>query len=422
MTALPDPPGFGPPRPSRRTTATVLAAVGLILLFRRPDQLLRPQFWAEDGIIFFWQSWRLGGARALIEPYSGYLHLVPRLFAWAGNALPVLWRPAFYNWGAWTVTLAVAALICRYVRLEGVARPETRVGFAIALALAPHGGEVFLTQAALQWILAPLQILLILQRPARGRGELWTDCLLLAVAGLTGPMAILLLPLLAARVVLYGPPSRSGWAAPGTVAVAALAQGWSVWHSERLAVPPLARDAQNWLRAAGFELPGRLFFGDQLPELLGGAFWVLTPALAAAFFLLWLAAREPRRRWFALALLATAAIFWAAGVRIFADHPERMQPLRSGMRYFYVPYVLAIWTLLLLRETSGARLWPRRTAEALLALVLLASATRFTWPREPDYNWAETARRLERGERTLVRQPGPVPGGWYYEVEPVPAR
>lgn len=400
-------------KPGWPATLTTLGVMAVVLLFRRPEQLLRPQFWAEDGIIYFWQAWRWGGGRALLEPYAGYHHLIPRLLAWLADTLPVLWRPAIYNWGALGVTLGVGALICRYCRLD--LRAETRVGLALALVLVPHGGEVFLTQAALQWLLAPLLLLLIVQRPAVSRGQLWADALLFAVAGLTGPMLLLLLPLFGCRFALHGRPRRAEvplfLAVVGAVAV----QGWTVWHSDRFLVPAPSRDPHAWLKAVGFVAPGRLFFGDQLPELLGGAFWLLTPVLVAGMVWLWRRVGTSPR-WLAFACVTGAVLFYAASIRIFADRPEALQPLGSGTRYFFMPYVLTAWTLLILREQATGP--GRRVAEVLLGLGLLAAATHFTWLRQPDFHWPQIARSLARGERTIVRHPGPDPKGWRFEVEP----
>ena len=410
-------------RASVRRAALTVAAAGLILLFRRPEQLLRPQFYGEDGIIFFWQAWRWGGIQALFVPYAGYVHLVPRLFAWLGGALLVLWRPAFYNWAAWGWTLGIVILICRYVRLGDVLVPATRVGLALTLVLVPHSGELFLNQSSLQWIEAPLQLLLILQEPARDRLRLGVDCLLLAVTGLDGPMGLLLVPIIGLRWLRYGPPRRSGWALPATVCLAASVQGWVLAHSDRVNVPPLSRHAADWLRALGFEWPGRLFFGDRLPALLGPAFWVITPALVVVFVLLVHRLRDPRPRWFVLALATAGIIFWVAGIRLFADHPEGVHPMGSGSRY-YTPFVFTLWILLVLRQEVLQRgpWWLRRCAEALLLLALLSSASHFSWRRERDFHWPEAAGRLQRGEGAVVRVPGAGPEGWHFEVEPSPSR
>lgn len=402
---------------SWRDTAAVLGLVALTLLLRRPDSLLRPQFYCEDGIIFFWQAYERGGAAALFVPYAGYLHLIPRLFAWAGEALPILWRPAFDNYGALALTLGWTAMLCRYVRLD--LRGAERVALALATVLVPQGGEVFLTLSNLQWMQVPLLVALILQRPARTRGQLWVEGALLLVGGLTGPMIIFLLPLFAVRWW------RHGWYGRGELVLllpalgAAAIQTWLIAHSERVQFQPPTLAARPWLKALGFELPGRLFLGDQVPELLGNAFWVLTPALlVAAGLLVWRGAATDggHRRRLALVCLFTGAIFLAAALRTVAHDPLILQPLASGSRYCYVPYVMAAWALVLLYGGVPPG-WPRRLAGGLLASMLLASATRFTAPRQPNFHWARQAQHLQAGEATTVRHPALGPEGWYFEVQ-----
>ena len=297
------------------------------LLLRRPDSLLRPQFFCEDGIIFFWQAHERGGLAAIFVPYAGYLHLVPRLFAWAGEILPFLWRPAFYNYGALGFTLVWGALLCRYMRLE--LRGAERAGLALTLVLVPQGGEVFLTLSNLQWIQVPGLAAIILQRPAQTRGLLWAEGIIMLVGSLTGPMAIFLLPLFAVRWWRYRPWTRGELALFLPVVSGAIAQTWFIAHSERVEFKPATFAARPWLKALGFEFPGRLFFGDQVPDLLGNAFWLLTPVLAVVgVVLFWRGAVSDNghRRGLALAFLLTGGLLFAAALRTAVHDPLIFNP------------------------------------------------------------------------------------------------
>jgi hypothetical protein len=59
----------------------VLLLCLIILFYREPDGFLNPQFWAEDGVIFFTQNLTFG-LSAFWKPYAGYLHLTPRIIAY----------------------------------------------------------------------------------------------------------------------------------------------------------------------------------------------------------------------------------------------------------------------------------------------------------------------------------------------------
>ena len=284
------------PLPWLATWRTVGIAA-LILLFRRPEALLRPRFWADDGATCFKDAIEQGGGRVLLTPFQGYLHLVPRLLAWAADALaPVFWRPAFYGWSALVVALLVVMLICRYCRVPLPGGPPTRAALALALFLVPHDGEAFLTLAALQWLFAPLLVLLTLQRPAVNRAELLADAALVVTLGLTGPMLPLVLPLWAFRWFLHGRPRAWGeWGLFGVTLLVAGVQAWTVGHSHRVQFPPLTHNWRRWTFAVGYQFPGRLFFGRELPEMFGAAFWVLTPLLLLLGAALWLAAGRRER-------------------------------------------------------------------------------------------------------------------------------
>ena len=64
---------------SRERWLTLLF-VAVALFYRRPEALLQPQFWQEDGNIFFQGNYELG-LRAVLVPYAGYLILLQRIIA-----------------------------------------------------------------------------------------------------------------------------------------------------------------------------------------------------------------------------------------------------------------------------------------------------------------------------------------------------
>src|SRR5262249_878632 len=84
-----------------RYSAALLVVISLaMMLWIAPDAFRNPNFWAEDGTIFWKQSY--DGWLSIITPYAGCLQLVPRLGALAARAFPLAWTPAVF--------LAVAVL------------------------------------------------------------------------------------------------------------------------------------------------------------------------------------------------------------------------------------------------------------------------------------------------------------------------
>src|SRR6266849_1786619 len=94
---------------SRWQRGALLAIALLLLAARKPEALFNPQFWAEDGSLFFHDA-LLHGFRPLFEPYNGYHNLVPRLLALVLAPVPVVHAPAAYAWAALFVGWGVCAL------------------------------------------------------------------------------------------------------------------------------------------------------------------------------------------------------------------------------------------------------------------------------------------------------------------------
>lgn len=205
----------------------VTALAFALLLARRLDFVLRPQFWAEDGAVFYRDQLTLGFARALLETHSGYVHILPRLIAWALSPLPTLHQPLGYT----LVATALAALCCAWVVRDEHARwlPSRRLRAALALwlACAPVGREVVGNVVNLQWYALWLGFLLVAGAlPSRPAAQLaWSGAL--ALIGASAPGAIALVPLLAARAAVSSGRARALAVLPAVTAVALAAWGWS---------------------------------------------------------------------------------------------------------------------------------------------------------------------------------------------------
>lgn len=86
-----------------------LLIVGIVLLVivKRLESLLIPQLYLEDHFVFFYQNYTLG-LRAILEPYAGYYHTLPRLIALVGGQAPYEYVPLVNN------ILAIGITICLY--------------------------------------------------------------------------------------------------------------------------------------------------------------------------------------------------------------------------------------------------------------------------------------------------------------------
>ena len=95
-----------PPK-NRISYASLVALLAACLLFLRGVPRLRDAaFFAEDGQIFLSQAHDRGFA-ALVQPYEGYLHVIPRIIAAVLEPFPVTAAPVLYAVAALLVHVAM---------------------------------------------------------------------------------------------------------------------------------------------------------------------------------------------------------------------------------------------------------------------------------------------------------------------------
>jgi hypothetical protein len=382
-----------------------VALVLLILFIRKPDAFLNPQFWAEDGSIFFTQQVLLG-IRAHDEPYAGYFNEVPRLVASLAALLPHLYAPALYNGAA---LLVLAGLVWKlYSPRLGLPCP---LAFALAVALVPHvGGEVFVSLANVQWILALLLLAVALQRSPETPAQAAGDAVLVLLTGLTGPFIFFALPLLAWKAWRHR--SRLDLPVLIVAAGAAAVQVWALSHSSIEAPPPTPAEPGTWSRILGQRLIGSAFLGIEIAYALHPGFLIAAGLLLLAG-ILWTLRRSPEHLERAgLSLLFAAAILAGMCVK-FSAAPGLLIPPGAGARYFFIPYVVLAWCLLL--TFAASRGAPRALAATALLAMLAASLTSgFRSPALEDLRWADHAGRIGGPEAEVWI---PInPQGWMIHI------
>ncbi len=358
----------------------------LALVFaRRPETFLHPQFWAEDGPVFFVQADLLHG-RALVMPSAGYHHLLLRLIAGAASALDARWIPAAYC-AASIIVLAGLALALFSPRLD----LPYRAACALAIVLIPHTGEAIGNLTNLQWVGALGLVWLLLARDAGSARQHVTDAAIAVVLGLTGTFSILFAPLFAWRA--WHRRTRASIVLGFLVSLAAGVQVWTLVHN-----PPPPSDAEPFTVESvwwfvGFRLPADLFlpqvWATQLPRRVLDALGLLTVGALVTVACLPGEQRERRALLVAALLAVLAATLYRArhGLTAFAG-------LQNGDRYLFIPKVLVVWLLISGWNRTGMR-WITRLA---CAAMLIATCTRWRYERLPDRHWDDYARRIDAGE------------------------
>jgi hypothetical protein len=394
----------------RLTTLVVVVAAAIIVAARKPDALLNPQFWAEDGTIFFLQQYERGAA-AFLQEYAGYLHLAPRLVALVADwCFPYSAAPAVYNGISLLVCLAaVAAVFSRRLPLD------YKPLLALTLVLVPHQtNEVFLNITNVQWLLCVLLILVLLKdRPDQKHGNVAlayaADLLTLALCGLTGPFVLLLIPFFAVRFALERNRYRAGMLA-AAVAVASIQSYFVVSHVKLTSGGGISTDWNTYGAILGHKLFGNLFLGEwtyQTSWIPWVAFYAGTLALIA-----WLAL--PRNRLAVLLLLGIHFAVLAATVYKFKANPECLIPTVNGPRYFYLPYVTMVWSLVCCLGHWRQK-WKHCGPILLMCGALISSlADGFRSDPLVDYDWPTHSQAIGTQEVVI-----PInPPGWTIVLKP----
>ncbi len=391
-----------------RVLFCTLLLAAAILALRKFDAFVNPQFWAEDGRIFFREQY-LQGCRAVWEPYAGYLHLAPRWVACVADVVagPAL-APALYNGLSLAITMLVLASIFDR-RLDLPYKPA----LALAVVLTPHPiAEVFVTITNIQWImaLALLQVLLKADPPQRQGGWLpagMADHATVLVCGLTGPFSVLFAPLYAVSVSLR--PTRHRVLLLISLVVVAAIQCWHLAQSSADA-STVVPEAKTLVSVVGLRLFGGAFIPyvswRELPVLQFGLYGLLLTFLLYA----------TRRRLVDTALMLGAGIVVvaAAMVKFRGDLPQFVV-FTNGPRYFYIAHVGMAWVLII--AVASNRGWCRQLS-VLLLLLMLATSLLGGFRSTPfvNHRWTEASRQI--GERALSI---PInPPGWSVDLPPRP--
>jgi hypothetical protein len=401
--ALPDVDAVIAPGAARRWLifAGMVLLFGALLFLRKPDALLNPQLWAEDGTVFLNQNEEFGIA-AWWHPYAGYLHLVPRLVAAVGARLDPCDLPAFYNLTCFIGTWAVAvSLLSRRVAVPG------RFWLALAFVLVPHTGEVFFQLCNVQWVLALFLVRQLLLEPAATRTQLVADSTVLALVSFTGPFCIVLWPLFAWRTWRHRT-QRATWVELGIVTVAAMAHV----IANRIAPfdHPPANGGLDPLQIAAFvgqRISGVLLLGWGGAATLGFGVRVgFGCALALTVVALVYGSRRSVVAPAIVVLVVAAGLLLGStlirGGRGFYTEPQ----LEMGDRYLFLPRVLLCWTAIAATAGLARAKW---LPGVLMTAAIAVNVPHFVVPTAIDYRWHDYCHLLKDGHPAEIPT---LPKGW----------
>lgn len=397
----------------------------LILYSRRPDAVLNPQFYAEDGAIFYRDAYSLG-LHSLLLAHGGYFHAVPRLAALLAQLFPLLWAPLVLNLIAIAIQILPANvyLSSRFSNLNFLTR---LLGAFVYLAL-PNSFEIHATITNAQSHLVLLACLVLLSAPGKTRAWKIFDGMVLVLTSLSSPMGVLLAPLAA---LIWWKRASSAWQfatlLPGSViqTICVLTH----WHTREaphfiLTGQPIVNGGPlganfSYLNA----ILGRQVFYSSLLGL-NAQTWLVhlhgVSVLEAALTTLGLAVvvYAFRHAPFELRLfiLFAGAVLACALVNPLAGPPDRPQwdwlsVPGIGNRYYFLPMLTFLASLFWL-ATNNLSTGVRCCAIALLLILPAGICLDWRYPAFDDFRFKEFV-RVFNNQPPGATFPIPINPGWF---------
>jgi hypothetical protein len=389
--------------------AVFLAALGAVFS-RLPGAFLHPQFFAEDGWVWYQQAYNLHWLRSLGIAQAGYLQTFPRLVTGVALLFPMQWAPLIMSLaGAVIQVLPVTALLSRRCAPWGPLR--LRLLMAALYLATPDAPEIHIVLTNAMWHLAVLQALLAFSLPPltwRGRVS---DVLLFAIGAISGPFCLLLLPCIFAWWWIR----RERWtlAVMGIALLGAAMQVLTILHSTRASQAPLGVTPLRLLRI----MAGSIFIDSMTGT--GGPYLRISLLIVAAIGGLtimvwgWRSAPLAGRLYISFAILVLIACL--RDPLLLPGTTPRWEVLANatGIRYWFLPSLMFLWSAAWCASGGESRL-VRFAGLAVLLLTLVGVYREWSYPSWPASHWrADVARfqSLKPGDHMIfqVYDPGGRP-------------
>jgi hypothetical protein len=343
--------------------------VGLVFIVVKLDGTpIENTLWAEDGKVFINQAHSLGW-KSLWVTYAGCFYLYQRPFALFSVLFELKYAPYIFFFGWLLAYVGFIYVASRQALQCGIKALST--GALVILMLAqPHSGEVFFTLTNAHWFLGGALAIYLLVPQNNG-----TSCkgyAGLAIACLTGPFSLLLVPLLIIQLFIFRD-WRQRCGVYLIVGATAVVQCGALLASNRIASGLIDSGYAHWVSP----LVRFLDFGKRsTPQLvLSAVFWL---TLMHAFLSTFVHKCDRKAGVYdlhavvAASLVLEALLMFFAGLFISKGALHLLSPMGHSGRYFYIPYSLCFFSAWLVSQDR-----PKTRAIICFALGWLA-LTSFT--------------------------------------------
>lgn len=418
-----------------------VAIVGTALIFsRRPDAFLNPQFYGNDGPIWFADAWNHGPWANLLHQHNGYLGIWPRSVALVADYLPLAWAPAVFNFAALLAQLAPAVFLAG-PRGRGLIRSDGLRLFAVALYFAvPNSADMNMILSTSEWHLALLAGMILVLGPGGDRADddmgagsmlesssgagaahreqpacadagssnavLVADSFVVALSALSGPYAFLLVPIALVQLFRAYRDSRAldmTWAATmiAVTTAASICQLICLLGSPQQRRAPLGTSPHHFFHIVG----GQLIMAPVI-GVNHGLSWLTAPPhgihevasglgiLFAGVVFAKCSAHQRLLATFALIVLTASLLKPAPYVDGNIPAWQAFGLAGWGLSYWFIPTIVELWLLVALLEKIKAP--ARVVVVALLAAVcLIAVPGDWSYQKFVDFRYAHDAAHLK---------------------------
>ncbi|MGI8468530.1 MAG: hypothetical protein ACR2N3_08760 [Pyrinomonadaceae bacterium] len=378
---------------------TVFLISFLLVFSRRPDAVLNPQFWAEDGKFWYAEAYNSGIFSSLLTPNAGYFQTISRLVAIAAQFIPFLYAPMLFNLVAITIKILFVNVLISSRCVELIPNKIVRFTIAFIYLALPNSYEVHANLTNAQWHLALLACLIILAKPGGRLAWRIFDIAVITLSVLSGPFCLFLLPV----VFVQWRRTKNLWTRNlfYIVLAGALIQICSlIFLSPRPSNAELGATIELFFKIIGGQIFLASLIGQSIYAHVGyGGWWTISFAVAVTIagclpvaYAVWKGKPELKLYLLFAGLITLGALLSPAVVQEKPQWQELWLPYR-GNRYWLIPMFGFILSLIFTAAQTSNRYL--RTFAALFLLTLPIGIYE-DWSFEPykDMRFPEQARKL----------------------------
>ena len=374
-------------RAQRAGLIVAALAFGLAVWFlRRPDQLLHPYVWVEEyQILNRYQT--QGLLHTLLAPVQGYFVWPTSFTVSLAAAASFLHLPLIDYWAS---TGWYMATLCLILIPSSPIRLRWRVGLVILLVLVPTNPEVFGIAEYTFWWTTLWPLISIMW----SKDLWWPRIPVLVIGGMSSLAgAAIVIPY---AFLYFATRRRRYLAGTAILAVTLVVQVVTYLTSDRSVQTPFRPGSVSLqeLRNFSYYAVAWLKPTDTNFLVFGGGCLLLAIVGVVAF------AAAHGRTQYTNEIIALVLGLLVVGILSSIPAPLLTDPLDAGPRYYFLPFIVLGWVLLMIAVTSELH-WARVAATVLIVMSLLTLSQTFS--RHDDrVSWSSQLARCESATRSFT--------------------